>query len=76
MREDEMHIDCYTKVVLTLIAGALLLIAAENLLGPARAQSGSGVTKVAICNINGSVCASVNERWDGAPRLMTWDQHR
>jgi hypothetical protein len=34
-----MPIDYYTKVVLTVIAGALVFIAGENLLESARAQS-------------------------------------
>jgi hypothetical protein len=66
-----MHIDIYTKAVLTVIACCLLVIAAENILGPARAQSTAAVQKVAICRENGSACVAINSEIWGFPVLMT-----
>jgi hypothetical protein len=53
-----MHFDFYTKAVLTVIAGALVVLAAQNASGPSRAQS-DPVQKVQICNGDGVTCAPV-----------------
>jgi hypothetical protein len=54
-----MQIDRYTKAVLTVIAGALLVLAAENATRPSNAQSGSP-QKVVICEYpTGLNCAGI-----------------
>lgn len=50
-------VDRYTKAVLTVIAAALVTIAAQNFIGPSSAQS-LGVPKVQICDARG-ICASI-----------------
>ncbi len=79
-----MQVDRYTKMVLTIIAGALVVIAAENAMKQAQAQAPgqtqtqaqaqaptpTGVTKVAICNEDGSLCTKVGEYWDKSVRLL------
>ncbi len=53
--------DRYTKVALTVIAIALSMVAVQNTgMIPALAQAGAIPTRVAICNINGSQCASIS----------------
>ena len=49
--EEEMQIDNYTKFIMTVIAGALVVIALKGtgIIPTATAQS-SGVQKIAICN--------------------------
>lgn len=54
-----MNTDLYTKGVLTVIAVALLVIAARPVVQPATAQN--DITKVAICDITDGMCAPVNE---------------
>ena len=49
--------DRYTKIVLTVIAVALTVLAAENGIKSANAQA--GVQKVAICDQTGGNCALV-----------------
>ena len=50
--------DRYTKVILTIIAFALCVLAIENFQS-AIAQAQSRVTKVAICDDSGTRCAEV-----------------
>jgi hypothetical protein len=50
--------DRYTKVILTIIAFALCVLAIENF-ESAAAQAQSGVTKVAICDNSGLSCAEI-----------------
>ena len=52
-----MQIDRYTKAMLTLIAGSLLALVAQNAIRSADAQSGHP-SKVIICDLDGS-CAKV-----------------
>jgi hypothetical protein len=61
--------DRYTKIVLTVIAVCLLKIAFADLISPAEAQG--GVQRVAICDRNGSDCASVT-RLPGALGAQLW----
>lgn len=73
-----MQIDRYTKMVLTVIAGALVVLAAENAMRQAQAQAQTqtqaqapaGIMKVAICNEDGSLCTKVSESWDKSVRLL------
>ena len=71
-----MQIDRYTKMVLTVIAGALVVLAAENAMRQAQAQTQTqaqapaGIMKVAICNEDGSLCTKVSESWDKSVRLL------
>ena len=56
--------DRYTKIVLTVIAGALLLLNLQlmrnvDFITNAYAQTG-GVQKIAICDKNGRICANVS----------------
>ena len=62
--------DRYTKIVLTVIAGSLLLLNLQlmrhvDFITNAYAQSG-GVQKIAICEANGSDCASIIDDVGGA----------
>jgi hypothetical protein len=70
-----MQIDRYTKVVLTIIAGALVVVAAENAMKQAQAQTQPGVMKVAICSEDGSRCTGVSEYWDKSARLLVMPPH-
>jgi hypothetical protein len=54
-----MTIDRYTKVVLTVIAFALVVLGAENAVRPVSAQS--GIQKVAVCDERTNKCASVGQ---------------
>lgn len=56
-----MKIDNYSKAVLTVIAAALVIIAAENLVRPSLAQT--NIQKVAICDLTGQYCAGVRNNW-------------
>jgi hypothetical protein len=60
-----MEIDRYTKVVLTVIAAALVANVAQDYVLPARAAE---VQRVAICNTGGATCASV--RGSGGLEVM------
>lgn len=56
--------DFYTKIVLTVIAGALSVIALQNFGAiPARAQAPApGVSKVALCDItHASRCVGITD---------------
>ena len=55
-----MTIDNYTKLILTVIAGALVVIALKGtgIIPTANAHSG-GVHKIAICSENGKACANI-----------------
>lgn len=52
-----MTIDWYTKLVLTVIAVALVADAARDYILPARAAE---VQRVAICATSGTYCATVD----------------
>ena len=57
--------DRYTKIVLTVIAGSLLVLNLQlmrnvDFINNAYAQT-DGVQKVAICNDTGSLCAAVRK---------------
>ena len=55
-----MTIDTYTKFIMTIIAGALVVIALKGtgIIPMAFAHSG-GVHKIAICDAKGESCADV-----------------
>ena len=57
-----MHIDNYTKFIMTVIAGALVVIALKGtgIIPTANAHSG-GVHKIMICDEDGD-CANVGSR--------------
>ena len=59
--EKEIQIDNYTKFIMTVIAGALIVIALKGtgIIPTANAHSG-GVHKIAICNSDGSGCAEID----------------
>jgi hypothetical protein len=57
-----MKTDGYIKAVLTIIAGALLALVAQNFVKSSNAQ-GNQVTKVAICTLDGAACAHVEPNW-------------
>jgi hypothetical protein len=65
-REVNMRVDGYTRAVLTVIAVALSVLAATQVLRifePATAVAAGkvGAQKVAICSESGDFCASVDE---------------
>ena len=63
-------IDRYTKVVLTIIAAALVALVAQNLAGGSRADP--AVQKVVICGDElGSNCVGVDPDRTGHFRLRT-----
>jgi len=67
--EGTIAMDRYTRAVLTVIAGALCVLAAQNAgVGRAQAQS-SDVQKVAICDVGGKICAQLVRTALGAPSL-------
>ena len=53
-----MHVDYYTKAVLTVIAVALTISAMQNMVNVSNAQQ-SSIQKVTICDENGERCASI-----------------
>jgi len=55
-------VDRYTKIVLTVIAAALVVQTAKDLVSPARADN---ITKVDIVKVDGRGLG----RWDGAAPL-------
>ncbi len=58
--------DRYTKVILTVIAVALSIIAIQNTgVIPAIAQTNVIPARVAICNVSGSQCASITGNGSG-----------
>ena len=66
--------DRYTKIVLTVIAGALLLLNLQlmrnvDFITNAYAQSG-GVQKIAICDSSGDKCAEILEHYVGETKSM------
>ena len=56
-----MTIDTYTKFIMTIIAGALVVIALKGtgVIPTANAHSG-GVHKIAVCNSDGSGSAEID----------------
>jgi len=54
-----VEIDRYTKIVLTVIAAALVANVAQDYIMPARAAE---LQRVAVCDMNGVTCASVSGR--------------
>jgi hypothetical protein len=56
-----MKTDRYTKIILTIIAAALIFIAGQNIFEVKSATAAKGVTKVAICDLDGNWCADVLE---------------
>ena len=56
-----MTIDTYTEFIMTIIAGALVVIALKGtgIIPTATAQS-SGVHKIAICDSKGNRCAEID----------------
>jgi hypothetical protein len=53
-------IDRYTKVLLTVIAAALVAIVAQNAVGTLQAQNNPGISRMAICDVdNPNACARV-----------------
>ena len=70
-----MKTDTYTKIIMTLIAVALVKIAFQDIQGikPLFAHNGSNdVHKIAICDSDGSDCAAISER----ASLRIWDTGR
>jgi hypothetical protein len=55
--EETMGVDRYTKIVLTVIAAALVANVAQDYILPAQAAE---VQRVAICGMSGITCASVS----------------
>jgi hypothetical protein len=64
-----MMIDLYTKVVLTVIALALVILVGEHAVRPVAAQS--GVQKVMICDDRSGQCAAVSSHTSG-PGLLVY----
>jgi hypothetical protein len=58
-----MSTDRYTKTVLTIIAGALVAIVAQNGIKASKAQSDQ-VQRVAVCELRGAECASIHHVGD------------
>jgi hypothetical protein len=65
-----MKIDLYSRVMLTVIAAALVSLVIENFVAPSVAQPGVSVTRVAICDINGERCASVGASATGSALVV------
>jgi hypothetical protein len=65
-------IDRYTKVLLTVIAAALVAIVAQNAVGTLQAQN-AGIPRMAICDVdNPNACARVTtEHRTGFTVLLT-----
>jgi hypothetical protein len=69
-----MIADRYTKVVLTIIAFALAIIAAENAIQPSRAYYGD-IQKVQLCDVIDR-CAEISETRRATPGIGgKWDYH-
>ena len=73
-----MQIDRYTKAMLTLIAGSLLALVAQNAIRSAGAES-AGLTKVVICDPEAERCARVvetgpNDKSSRKGGLEVWSQ--
>lgn len=54
-----MKIDIFTKLILSVIAGALVVLVAQNSLS--RANADEGIQRVAICGLTNGKCANVGE---------------
>jgi hypothetical protein len=63
-----MKTDRYTKIILTIIAVALVFIAGQNIFEIKSATAASGVTKVAVCNLDGDWCADIVEGYKRSTR--------
>jgi hypothetical protein len=57
-----MHIDLYTKSVLTIIAISLVLLVAQNAVNSVRAAT--EMTKVQICDSSNGRCAAIGNFWE------------
>jgi hypothetical protein len=64
-----MKIDAYTRIVLTVIACALVVSVFQNGFNVKSATASGGVTRVAICDTAGQYCADVGREpkapWSG-----------
>ena len=65
-----MATDRYTKTVLTVIAAALVALAAQHAVQPSNAATDT-VQKVAICDVSGTTCMTPNFVF-GRVRLYTY----
>ena len=54
-----MKLDKYTKIVLTVIACALVALVFQNTLEIKAANAAGKLTKVVICDPSGSPCANI-----------------
>jgi hypothetical protein len=71
-REDAMIVDRYTRFVLTVIALALCVIAAQNFIGVSNAQF-SAPQKVQICDTDQCLSLSpVRQKTSAGIRFLTW----
>lgn len=58
-----MKHDSYTRFVLAVIAACLVILVIQTSIPPAHAQN--GVTKVALCDVEGKKCIDVFTSMDG-----------
>lgn len=61
-----MKSDRYIKVVLTVIAVALIFLVWENAFEVKPTNAAQGVTKVALCDKSGKYCADIVPTTNGA----------
>ena len=54
-----MKTDNYTKIILTIIACALVTLVCQNAFEIKGANAAGGVNKVALCDTSGKYCAEV-----------------
>jgi hypothetical protein len=66
-------IDLYTKIMLTVIASALVAIAIQNVVNPASAQL--GLQKVQICDVLGDCAAMAEIMTDSGVSTHTFALH-
>ena len=60
-----MRVDRYTKMVLTAIALALVMLVCQNALEMKSATAAAGIARVAICDTTGQDCADVRPSVNG-----------
>ena len=64
-------IDRFTKIILAIIAAALVTIVVQNAVGPTHADP--GVQRVVICDVNRiSFCASLGTRSNAAGGIVNY----